>query len=195
MITRYSHDDVYTYDDSPVLKNKAGHKTQEALDRFERLSTTRRMLEDLPDGAFDYDHLKALHRHLFQDVYDWAGEERSASISKGASRFASPPHIATFVTGLLANLQHEDCLQGFPPEDFIPKAAHYALELNAAHPFREGNGRAIRCFLSLLAENAGYELDETTLKNGWLDACIEGFSGSDTPMQEVIAQALVVLEE
>ena len=58
---------------SSVLRNKAGHETQEALDQFERLSVANRMMEDAPRGVFDYAHLKALHHHLFQDVYDGAG--------------------------------------------------------------------------------------------------------------------------
>ncbi|NJB66425.1 cell filamentation protein [Desulfobaculum xiamenense] len=194
MITRYSLDDAYTYADSPVLKNKANHTTQEALDKFERLSTALRQIQDLPEGGFDYPHLKALHRHLFQDVYDWAGEERNIPISKGSTPFANPRCIHGCVTALLAQLARENHLQGLAPEDFAKRAAHYMLELNMLHPFREGNGRTCRSFLSLLAQNAGFDIDMTQLRAGWLDACIEGVNGSEEPMQDVIVRALVVLE-
>ena len=60
MTTRYAHKDAYTYENSAVLKNKAGHRDQEALDQFERLSVANRMVEDPPAGNFDYQHIKAI---------------------------------------------------------------------------------------------------------------------------------------
>jgi len=195
MTTRYAFDDVYTYDNSSVLKNKANHRTQEALDKFERLSNINRMVEDPPQGNFDYAHLKALHYHLFQDVYDWAGKERNVSISKGQTPFANPRFIENCATELLHKLVKEDCLKGLSPEEFVERAAHYVLELNLVHPFREGNGRVIRYFLTLLAQNAGYDVDIPALKAGWLAACVEGVTGSEKPMMDVIAGALVVFED
>jgi cell filamentation protein len=195
MITRYAFDDVYTYENSTVLKNKANHRTQEALEKFERLSNINRMVEDPPQGNFDYAHLMALHHHLFQDVYDWAGKERNVPISKGQTRFANPRFIESYAAGLLQRLVKENHLKGLSPEEFVERASHYVLELNLVHPFREGNGRAIRYFLTLLAQNAGYDVDIQALKAGWLDACIEGVTGSEQPMMDVIAGALVVFED
>lgn len=195
MTDRYAHKDVYTYDDSPVLRNKAGHTSQEALDRFERLSVANRMLDNPPSGNFDYQHLKALHFHLFQDVYEWAGEERNVSISKDATTFANPRFIHGVVSELLQKLAGENRLCSTEPGIFAERAAHYVLELNLAHPFREGNGRTIRYFLSLLADNAGYGIDDETLAQGWLAACVEGVSRSDRPMRDLIARALVIYEE
>lgn len=195
MLTRYAHRDIYTYEDSSVLKNKGGHRKQEALDQFERLSVASRMMEDLPEGYFDYEHLKGVHYHLFQDVYDWAGKERNVSISKGATLFANPRHIGMVVTGLLSELKNENYLVEQELDGFVERTAYYMIELNIAHPFREGNGRALREFLSLLADNAGYGIDTEKLKNGWLDACVEGVSGSEQPMCDVIAGALIVYED
>ncbi|MBC17124.1 MAG: cell filamentation protein Fic [Desulfovibrio sp.] len=193
MTTRYAHRDAYTYHNSSVLKSKGGHKTQEALDKFERLSVANRMMEDPPAGKFDYAHLKSLHLHLFQDVYDWAGEERNVSISKGNTQFANPRFIENVVTSLLKNLSNENKLKGLSPQDFVERAAHYVLELNMAHPFREGNGRCLRYFLSLLAQNAGFDLDVEKLTDDWLAACIEGVS-DEAPMCDLIAQALIIYE-
>ncbi|GFM36214.1 Fic/DOC family protein [Desulfovibrio psychrotolerans] len=195
MTDRYAHRDGYTYPDSPVLRNKAGHTDQGALDKFERLSVTNRMVEDPPAGNFDYLHLKAIHHHLFQDVYDWAGEERNVSISKGQTRFATPCFINQAVTELFNRLANEDHLRTAPPELFVERAAYYALELNVAHPFREGNGRAIRYFLSLLAQNADYEIDEEVLKGGWLEACTKGMLDDGLLMRNVLAHALIILED
>ncbi|MFW5500754.1 MULTISPECIES: Fic/DOC family protein [unclassified Maridesulfovibrio] len=195
MPTRYAHRDAYTYEESSVLKNKGGHETQEALDQFERLSVASRMMEDLPQGRLDYQHLKDIHSHLFQDVYDWAGQERNVSISKGATLFANPRHIESAVIDLLDELKGENYLTGYDPDDFVERAAYYMIELNLAHPFREGNGRALREFLSLLADNVGYGIDTERLQSGWLEACIEGVSGSELPMCDVIAGALVLYED
>lgn len=195
MTTRYAHKDAYTYENSSVLKNKAGHRDQEALDRFERLSVANRMVEDPPAGNFDYQHIKAIHRHLFQDVYDWAGEERTVSISKGETPFCNPRFIANSVSALAGELAKENFLKGSTPTTFVERAAYYMLELNMAHPFREGNGRTARYYLLLLAQNAGYEVDAEKLKDGWLDACIEGAAGSEQPMCDLIASALIVYED
>lgn len=172
----------------------AGHKIQEALDKFERLSVANRIVEEPPSGEFDYAHFKAIHLHLFQDVYDWAGEERNVSISKGSTQFANPRFINNVVSSLLQSLSDENKLKGLSPEDFVERAAHYALELNMAHPFREGNGRAVRYFLSLLAHYAGFELDVEKLTNDWLDACVEGVT-NETPMCDLMAHALIIFED
>jgi cell filamentation protein len=195
MTSRYAHKDAYTYEDSPVLRNRAGHRDQSALDRFERISVANRMVEDPPPGNFDYQHLKAIHHHLFQDVYDWAGQERNVSISKGQTQFANPRFIHPVVTALLSQLAEEKYLNNTSPEFFVERAAHYVLELNIAHPFREGNGRVVRYFLSLLAHNAGFEIDEDQLRDGWVDACIEGVTQEGQLMRDVIARALIILED
>lgn len=195
MTPRYAHRDAYTYENSSVLKNKAGHRDQEALDKFERLSVTNRMVEDPPEGDFDYLHIKAIHHHLFQDVYDWAGEERNVAISKGSTQFCNPRFIANAVTALTAELTQEGYLKDLPPDEFVERAVYFMLELNVAHPFREGNGRTARYYLSLLAHNAGYDVDTEILKHGWLDACIEGVAGSELPMCDLIATALIVYED
>lgn len=195
MPTRYAHRDAYTYEDSSVLKNKGDHETQEALDQFERLSVASRMMEDLPQGRFDYQHLKNIHQHIFQDVYDWAGQERNVSISKGATLFANPRHIESTVTDLVNELKDEDYLTSCEPEDFVERSAYYMIELNLAHPFREGNGRTLREYLFLLAENAGYGIDTEKLQAGWLEACIEGVSGSEQLMCDVLAGALILYED
>lgn len=194
MTTRYAHEDAYTYENSSVLRNKAGHETQEALDQFERLSVANRMVEEPPQGGFDYAHLKALHFHLFQDVYDWAGEERNVSISKANTTFANPRYIHPMVTSLCGELAGENFFQNLAPDPFVERAAHFMVELNMAHPFREGNGRTIRYFLFLLADNAGYEVDMDKLADGWLAACIDGVHDEQS-MAELIAGALVILED
>ena len=76
-MSRYDAIDDYVYPGTTVLRNKAGIQDQAALDAFEADATAVRMLELLEQpipGTYDFAHLCAMHRHLFQDVYEWAGE-------------------------------------------------------------------------------------------------------------------------
>lgn len=70
-------DDPYCYPGSSVLKNLPGLTSQEALDRFEAVASGRRFLEPMPTGRWGVSHYRAIHRHIFQDVYVWAGRFRS----------------------------------------------------------------------------------------------------------------------
>lgn len=80
-------DTVYCYPpDYTVLKNRLGLRDAEALDRAERRLVYLRQAEDIPTGDFDLAHLRAIHRHLFQDVFDWAGQIRTVEISKGVEK-------------------------------------------------------------------------------------------------------------
>ena len=66
--------DPYCYAGTNVLKNIPGFRDQARLDRFEHSATAQRAREPFPDGRLDAGHYLAVHRHLFQDIYAWAGE-------------------------------------------------------------------------------------------------------------------------
>src|SRR5215470_678529 len=84
---RQVNDDVdpYLISGTKVLRNRLGISDARRLDRIERRLVADRIAEGAPIGAFDLTHLRAIHRHLFQDVYDWAGELRTVEISKEGS--------------------------------------------------------------------------------------------------------------
>jgi cell filamentation protein len=86
-------DDIYCYRGTTVLRNKLDLKDSAKLADFEAEITDQRSSEPLPEGALDYAHYKAIHHHLFQDVYDWAGKPRTVRISKGGNPFCYPEHI------------------------------------------------------------------------------------------------------
>jgi len=127
-----------------ILKNKLGAKTEEELDLAETIFVLRKLtllLQKQIEGKFDLAHLKAIHKFLFEDVYEWAGELRTISISKGSSMFALPLRIEPEANKLFAQLKAENYLQELALEPFIQRLAFYWGELNMLHPFREGNGR------------------------------------------------------
>jgi cell filamentation protein len=117
-------------------------------------------------GSYGIEHLAAIHRHLFQDVYPWAGEIRTVNISKGLppEPFLSPEHAA-FAVDRTARRMHEDGMlrPGMDHEHFVDLLARRFSEVNEAHPFREGNGRTQRHYFDLVARDAGRRIDWSQL--------------------------------
>ena len=158
--------DAYFWPDSSVLKNKAGLTQAETLRSFE-YEATRLRAEQLRahplEGRFDIAHYRAIHRHLFQDVYNWAGEFRRVEFSKGSSAFAplkTPLHtLESWGAKILGELAADHHLKGLKKAAFVERLTHHYGELNFWHPMREGNGRATKEFLYQLAKEAGYELE------------------------------------
>jgi cell filamentation protein len=180
-------DDPYCYPGTSVLKNRLDLRTQAELDAFETLITTQRADEPLPAGQLDYDHYRAIHHHLFQDVFDWAGEIRTVRITKGTSTFCYPENIDAQMRSLFGQLAADRHLGGLDPQAFAAKAAHVLSELNAIHPFREGNGRTQNVFLAILAGRAGHPLDFERLDaRNMMQAMISSFGGDEQPLARII---------
>jgi cell filamentation protein len=133
--------DRYCYAGTTVLKNKLGLRDQGELSAFEALSVAVRAEEPLPVGRFSAAHYCAVHRHLFQDVYGWAGRYRTVRMTKDRSPFCFPENIGGEMRKLFARLQRADLLRGREAKAFAAEAATFLSDLNAIHPFREGNGR------------------------------------------------------
>jgi cell filamentation protein len=148
--------DAYCYPATTVLKNRAGLRSQADLDFFEEEVTAQRFAEPLPAGNLDLRHFRAVHQHLFRDVYAWAGSLRTVRISKGGSAFCYPENLDREFGRLFADLAKQKLLFGLDADGFAEAAAHFLAELNAIHPFREGNGRTQLSFMAALADQAGH---------------------------------------
>jgi cell filamentation protein len=180
-------DDPYTYENSTVLINKLDLREQAELDAFEAEISNARADEPLPEGNLDFTHYKAVHHHLFQDVYEWAGMARTVRMSKGGNTFCFPENIEIQATKLFGELQENDFLRGLDGVGFADKAAHFLAELNAIHAFREGNGRSQLTFFILLADYAGHLIDLDKLDpHKLLDAMIASFDGAKAKLANVI---------
>lgn len=149
-------EDPYTYKNSTVLINKLDLRSQPELDAFEAEISSARAEEPLPDGLMDFGHYQAIHHHLFQDVYEWAGQVRTVRMSKAGNPFCFPENIEGQARKLFNELHAENHLRNLDAQAFAEKAAHFLAELNAIHAFREGNGRTQLTFLTLLADHAGH---------------------------------------
>lgn len=157
----FEWDSRYCYPKSNVLKNKLGITNGEDLQSAEREITAVRMavaqVNGIP-GAFDLKHLQEIHKYLFSDIYEWAGQFRQVDISKGNS-FCHWAFIETQANELFAKLQKELPFKGLSQDEVAKRLSFYLGEINVLHPFREGNGRSQRLFVQLLAQELGYSLD------------------------------------
>ena len=172
------------YGDIDVYVNKLDIRDAVLLEATERALTDRRAKQGFPAKAHHrtFDGFKAIHRHLFQDLYEWAGEERRYTTGRGAIPFAVPEHIGPWMEKQLAELAGDGYLAGKPLDEFAVAAAKYVNEINAAYPFVDGNGRTQRFWLRMLADNAGFDLTLAEAdRERWNEASRLGFVDSDLP--------------
>jgi cell filamentation protein len=178
--------DPYCLPGGECLRNKLGITDAAALKEIEARIVSIRDVEiarsALP-GEYNSEHLQSFHKQLFQDIYDWAGEFRTVDIGKGGVFFANVTFLDDEVSQVLAQLERDDWLTGLRRESFVQKLAYYYGELNARHPFREGNGRTQRAFLRQLAASAGWRLDWSELnKADNIEASKRNLLAADTKM-------------
>ena len=173
--------DDYFIPGTSVLRNKLGGPGQPhgetdpaKLQQIEEAATAVRIGELRANpiaGRFDYDHMKAIHRHVFQDVYEWAGQERVAPADQfmtkdGHSYYPAGPSLTEAAESQYAKLAAKDHLRGLAPDEFVDELAEAWGELNVVHSFREGNTRTQFVFFSQLAEQAGYQIDTAAFAPG-----------------------------
>lgn len=180
-------EDPYCYPGTDTLINKLDIREPELLAAFEAEMTVARAEEPLPVGRLSATHYRKIHHHLFQDVYSWAGRYRSTRISKGGSMFCYPENIASEMQKQFAQLKQQRFLRNLLRRDFVARAAHFLAELNAIHPFRDGNGRAQLAFMTLLAYRAGHPFDLDALDTEAMIPAMEAsFKGDEGPLKTIL---------
>ncbi|MBO5237879.1 MAG: Fic family protein [Lachnospiraceae bacterium] len=128
-----------------MLKNKLGITESVKLMKEEERISKNRALELFEQGILDtfeagtFDTLSKIHKYLFDDIYDFAGKVRTVNIAKGGFRFVPVMYLS-------AALQE---IEQMPQSSFDEIIEKY-VEMNVAHPFREGNGRSTRIWLDLM---------------------------------------------
>ena len=184
--------DPYLYPNSSVLVNKFGVEDAAALDDLERFHVAQRQAEGVPTGDFSSQHLKAIHGHLFQDVYEWAGEFREVEMSKTGNQFQFASFVENGVDYVHGKIQEKNYLRGSTRDEFVSNAADIIGDLNYAHPFREGNGRTQKEYLEQLSEKAGHPLDISRLHGDqWIEASKESYHKRLEPMKDILDSALI----
>jgi cell filamentation protein, protein adenylyltransferase len=182
-------EDPYSDPVTGVLYNKLGLDTAAGLEAAEREITHAALilLDESPvSPGYDLPHLREIHKRIFGDIYEWAGQIRTVAIAKGAV-FCLPQYIDSSAAVIFRELRDEDCLRGLRRDAFVGRLAYYLGEVNALHPFREGNGRAQRAFFGQLARDAGFTLAWQHLdpvRNVEASAAI--MRGDPEPMREML---------
>jgi len=179
-----------------VLKNKEGITDQRKLDRFEREVTALRLAELRQNPVaptFDLAHMQQIHRRVFQDVYSWAGQIRDVNITKGPAhdltRFTPTGDIDKLGKDISDLIKAGNNLRGLEKKEFAAEMGVVYGAVNQLHPFREGNGRMTREFMTQLAEGAGYSLDFKKVSPlQWNEAAIESSRGRYGPIEAVFDQ-------
>lgn len=165
-------------------------------EQFTRIRLVELRTSPIP-GRFDYDHMKAIHRHLFQDVYEWAGQERTAPVvamlKEGHAYYPAGPALTAAAEAEYRKIAGADYLRGLERGSFVTELAERWGELNVVHSFREGNTRAQFVFFSELCQQAGYRLDTEAFRPGnpLRDEFVQArFHGQDTGSNDRLAAVL-----
>lgn len=189
-MAKYWGNDPYTDPVTGVLLNKLGIKDEDALDHTESsLSCIRsnELFRTPVPGMFDLGHLQKIHKKLFGDVYQWAGQLRTLDISKGNTKFAHHGHLEKYAPQITNQLSREQNLRGLDAEQFSRRAGYYMGELNVLHPFREGNGRTLREFIVQIAREAGYNIEWHRIERQEMTrASIEAYHGDSASLAGLI---------
>ena len=169
-----------------VLENKLGLTNSADLAREEEKISKKKALEMFESGFLDnleagkFDSLAKIHKYLFEEIYSFAGEVRTENIAKGNFRFAP-------VMYLQASLDNIDKM---PQSDFDEIIAKY-VEMNVAHPFREGNGRSTRIWLDLmLKKETGNVVDWSKVDKEEYLLAMERSPIKDTEIKVLLKSAL-----
>ena len=152
--------DPYLDLQSGLLHNRLGLTDAGELRHVEAALTASRIYDLIRSpipGAYDLAHLRAFHRQIFRDLYDWAGELRTVSIGRGRL-FSLPQHLEADAAELFGWLARAEYLRGRDRAAFVDDLTELYADLNALHPFRDGNGRTQRAFLGQLAVEAGHPI-------------------------------------
>ena len=185
----------YFVEGGDVLKNKFGISNPKKLRETEEFyfseAASDIIVNFTSSEIFDFGYLRVLHKKLFGEVYDFAGEIRTVNITKTDSNtpFCYADFIETEADRIFSELESNKYLQGLELSGFNIALSKLSSELNALHPFREGNGRTIRLFLQLLAFKNGFILDYSLVSHEEIiEADKAAFVGDLSMIQELYSK-------
>lgn len=181
--------DPYVDPATGCLRNLLGITNATELQNAERVASMLReqsiRAHGLP-GAFDLPHLQLIHRTVFQDMYGWAGSIRTVDTAR-THPFCRAKFIEEQATNLFEQLAAANHLKNLARDEFVEQLTHYFSELNAIHPFRDGNGRTQRLFFELLAREAGYRLGwSQTSEHQNVEACVAAMEGNTALLRDML---------
>ena len=180
--------DPYIDATTGILRNLLGVANADELERAEAriasIAITKVITKNHPAPTdLTPEFFLAIHKQLFGVIYDWAGQLRTVEVSKGTTSFARVEYLHMSLQALFRQFADDNYGAADNRQAFVEKLAYYYGELNVLHPFREGNGRTIRAFLSLVADAHGYYIAWGEMNpNENIAASIASYSGDEAPM-------------
>ena len=186
------------YYNSYILVNKFNIKDDSLAD-IEAYLTADKMFDLLwnkkPTGLLDFNYLKSLHKYIFKDIYEWAGNMRNVNISKGFN-FTDVRLIPDYASDIFNKLRKDKYYQDLNREILINKIADLYGNLNCLHPFREGNGRANKAFIQIVAGINGFLFDFSMIsKEDWVHASIASCYGDNNKLINLLEKSIFILDE
>ncbi|HGP0980451.1 cell filamentation protein Fic [Klebsiella aerogenes] len=193
MSAKYGDDrDPYLYPTLDVLRNRLGIRQAQRLEQTAwEFTSLRAATIPLGPRGRGLPHLCAIHRQLYQDLFDWAGKLREIDIYQGDTPFCHFAWIEKEGNALMRKLEEEDYLCEQPRETFVERLSWYYGEINVLHPFRLGNGLTQRIFFEQLAIHAGYLLDWRGIEpDAWSQANQQGAMGDPEPLERIFRKVV-----
>lgn len=179
------------YPDTTVLINKLDIRNQKMLNVAELrivISMTMKIEREIKFNNVDFNFYKNLHKQLFDDLYEWAGTLRNINISKKGTVFCNSDDIERIGKLKFDRLKNLNFLKNTPKDQFLDELTELYHDLNMLHPFRKGNGRTLRLFITLLVRNAGYNLNFSECDSDMLMiATIKAAQGDLSMLKEVFS--------
>ena len=197
---KYSYEKTadYCYKDTDILINKLNITNDEDLFNAERELVSLRIYElnEKPlRGNFDFQYLKSIHKYLFQDVYRWAGDIRNCNIAK-QDLFCLADHIESYSTDVFDKLKKEKYFVDYDNETTLERLIELFADINALHPFREGNGRSQRIFIESLAKINGINLELANVsKMDMIIASHASINGDYKKLKDMFKKSSYILSE
>lgn len=177
------------YKGTSCLINKLDIRDEKRLELIESQITLAKismLLKNPLNGNFDFSHYKAIHKFIFEDLYDWAGNIRNINLSKKGTTFAESKNIERLAKACFDRLKDNNYFKGLDFNRFVDEITDFYIITNNLHPFREGNGRTQRVFLSQLITNAGYTIDFYNIDaDELMIATIHSANGIDTYLKDI----------
>lgn len=184
--------DPYLYPGLDIMRNRLNIRQQQRLEQAAyEMTALRAATIELGPLVRGLPHLRTIHRQLYQDIFDWAGQLREVDIYQGDTPFCHFAYIEKEGNALMQDLEEEGYLVGLEKAKFVERLAHYYCEINVLHPFRVGSGLAQRIFFEQLAIHAGYQLSWQGIeKEARNQANQSGAMGDLTALQMIFSKVV-----
>lgn len=183
------------YEGTTCLINKLNIRDEQLLQETESAITLAKIsylnMNPLP-GAYDFAHYRAIHRFLFSDLYDWAGELRTVDLSKKGTSFMAADRIEKSTNACFARIAALD-FTALERGRLLEELADFYSTVNMIHPFREGNGRTQRVYFTQWLRHIGYDVDFSSIDPDiFMFATIHAAQGVLDDLKGIFAELLSI---